>query len=92
MKINQKLNSKFYKMKQKAMPIIMKRRLIKKDKFWKIKWRNMNLNKKKERKMKIMKWKKSTSKSMIQRNKMKVQRNQKNIQMNMKNLMTKRNS
>ena len=88
MKINQKVNSKFSKMKQTGLLIILMMRLIKKDKFWKIKWKNMNSNKKKEKKKNIMKWKKIKNK----RNKIKVQRNQKNIQMDMKNPIVKRGS
>jgi spore germination cell wall hydrolase CwlJ-like protein len=85
MKINQKASSKHSKMILRRLTIILKRKLIKKDRIWKTKWRSLNLN----RKMKIMKWKKIKNKKY---NKIKVQINQKNILMNMKSLMTKRGS
>jgi len=72
MKINQKASSKHSKMILRGLTIILKRILIKKDRFWKTKWRSLNLN----RKMKIMKWKKIKNKKY---NKIKVQINQKNI-------------
>lgn len=85
MRINQKVNSKFIKMKQMGLMMILMRKIMKKGKFWKIKSMNMSKNKK----MKIMKWMKKKMQNK-RWNKIRVQKNQKNTQMNMKSQMTKR--